>query len=119
MVVINGGNGGARVIRGRTDAEHDFSLTQAPVDTVVGGGTLVNHNAQLTAGVPVTYVSCKTAIATVDSTGFVQWVSDGTVTIVATAKHSRKTIDVAVSQESLTIFGGTSVPFNLQPQSVL
>jgi hypothetical protein len=98
----------------------DFTITQTPVDALANGGTATNHNVQLSCSTsPVTYTSQSPTIATVDNTGYVQWVSDGTATILVVGPISQKTTNVAVSQTANTIFGGSTVPFNIQPQSVI
>ena len=114
-VTRDGRTGAGRTMRDWTPAESSFTLISSPVDEVLSGGSagelpetdvvfdqrtpaLVNHHAQVTASVFCEFTSLKPSIATVDASGAVTRVGNGTARILAHSAKCQKSIDVAVSQ---------------------
>lgn len=104
-------------IRDWTPAEADFTLTAAAVDEQLAGssggevtdrdvifdsrtGATVNHHAQLAAGAPCTFTSRDPSIGTVNASGFVSRVGNGTARIIASGPRCAKEVSCAISQDT-------------------
>ena len=116
-VTRDGRSGVGRVIRDWTTTEADFALTASAVDEQLAGssagettdrdvifdsktGATVNHHAQISAGAPCTFTSRDPSIATVNGSGFVTRVGNGTARIIATGPRCAKEVSCAISQQT-------------------